>query len=219
MNEIITTKSKEQIEKKPRYIDMLLTVPPLVDDAYRALRANAYFSALCISLALVDECANVEWRKKYNCARKFNETEKSFIQWYGMWNDKEFIKKVRHDENGVAPYLNGQLLYKIRCCLLHGMSSNIDFANCGLSDDANRNITQFSFVVNEYSEWGFGGSITSHNKSKQNTMAVDVAGLAKELLYFVTQYYERNKDTSDFNTIAINDFTSIYATCAKEKGD
>ena len=78
------------------YMTGLISIPALVEDAKRALKANAQFSALCITFALVDECASVEWYKNHS-QKAQNNNEKSFVQWYDMWFSSvgcdEFIKQ------------------------------------------------------------------------------------------------------------------------------
>ena len=64
-----------------------------------------------------------------------------------MVNYEKQCKNSRKTVNGMLPKLDGELLYKIRCSVLHAMSSNIDFKNIGLSDDANRHTKNFLYFI------------------------------------------------------------------------
>lgn len=200
-----------------------ISVPHLILDAKRALLANAQFSALCITLALTDECAKVEWLKTHDINEKYNN-ETAYAHWYDMWMTSDgysgeekkqmekyekSVKNNRKTKNSTVPMLDGQLLYKIRCSILHALSSEIDFENCGLADSANRKITNFSFTLSIPNEMTMGGECCSCDKYNGNYLAIDLCGLINFLLYLIDRYYQKNKDQK-FNFIAVSDFTNEY---------
>ena len=47
------------------YYNSFVSIPHLIEDAKRAMEANAQLSALCLTFALVDECATFEWNKSH----------------------------------------------------------------------------------------------------------------------------------------------------------
>lgn len=197
-----------------------IQIPALIADARRALTANAQFSALCISLALADECASIEWEKAKGHKPEVREREAAYAAWYDMWRgtDDRVLKNLRRTNNGTLPRLDGKLLYKVRCALLHAMSLNIEFADCGLPDDANRNIRDFTPMLSAPTEWGIGGEASSCCKEKHNTLHIDIAGLASELLYFVELYYKRNEKNL-FNSVLAYDSTGEYDNKVNEAKD
>lgn len=188
----------------------LISIPVLIADAKRALFANAQFSALCITFALVDECSSVESRKN----GEFESNEKAYSSWYDSWFssnkcDVDFYKNSRKLSycKGSVPRLNGVLLYKMRCSILHAMSSDIDFKKIG--DDANRHIEEFDFKLSTPNEYSCEISISSSSKDKYNTLSIDVCGLVNHLLYLVELYYNQNIN-EQFSFISVCDFTKDY---------
>ena len=206
------------------FVEGNISIPELVADARRALEANAQFSALSVTLGIVDECATVEWEKRTGKKPQLKENQKSFAQWVDMWESAENCdeniknnmvsyekqcKNSRKTDNGMLPKLNGELLYKIRCSILHAMSSNIDFKNIGLSDDANRHIEEFLFITSKPIKGMMGDALTSCDKNKHNTLCIDVQQLTEKLLYLIEVYYKK-ADSKRFNTISLYDFTNEY---------
>lgn len=197
----------------------MILIPVIIEDAKRALLANAQFSALCLTFALVDECATFEWNKSHSN----HNNEKAYAHWFNMWDSSEGIDdenlkkemetfecKMKNNHSG-SPYLDGQLLYKIRCSILHAVFTNIDFMNCGLGNNANKNIKKFALVLSKPNQFLMGCGISSNSdKDNNNSINIDVQSLVEKLLYLVGLYYDRNKKIIEFNTIKVIDYTGDY---------
>lgn len=206
-------------QNNTKYTNGMILIPAIIEDAKRALLANAQFSALCLTFALVDECATFEWNKSHS---KHNN-EKAYVHWFNMWDSSEEIddenlkkemEKFEHKIKNIrtdSPYLDGQLLYKIRCSILHAVSTNIDFTNCGLGNNANKNIKEFTLVLSKPNQFLMGyGTSSSSDKDKNNSINIDVQNLVGNLLHLVGLYYDRNKDIIEFNAIKAIDYTGNY---------
>lgn len=228
-------------QRKREYTNCMISIPAFIEDVKRAIAANAQFSALCLTLALVDECATFEWRKTHPSEDyKSQKNEQAYTEWYNMWYKplkkdddkmKDQMKKVENKRkeyrkstidtisNGkiqkktlITPQLDGKLLYKIRCSILHAVSTNIDFKNCGLEDSANRNIKDFTIVINEPNIYSTGGVSYSCDENKNASIEMTIQWLVNTLLNSIKNYYENNKDNIKFNTIKAIDFTNDYCT-------
>ena len=211
--------SQNEFERKRGMVSILA----MVEDAKRAMMANAQFSALCLTFALVDECATFEWNKSHPEKQVGDHNdEKAYAAWFDMWESlkgideeepkkkmEEFGREIKNFRKG-SPYLDGQLLYKLRCSILHAVSTNIDFMNCGLGNDANRNIKNFTLVLSKPNPYLIGGNSSITDKNKNNSMEIDVQGLVGNLLHLVELYYKSNKDKIEFNTIEAIDYTGNY---------
>lgn len=231
VNEKLTKMLQEIITQKEfEYMSGLISVPVIIEDVKRAMMANAQFSALCLTFALVDECATFEWNKSHSEKHVGGHNdEKAYAAWFDMWDSskgidneeqkkkmEEFEQKIKDLHKGL-PYLDGKLLYKLRCSILHAVSTNIDFMNCGLGNDANRNIKDFTLILSEPNTYLGGGISRISNKDKNNSMNINIQGLVGNLLYLVELYYKRNKDAIEFNEIEVIDYTGNYIERKKDK--
>lgn len=98
----------------------------LVEEIQKALDNDLYFVALCAALTLPDICGKVEY-----------PDGKSSRKWYIDWYDKEIgqFEKCPKEEVGLQeeatpqknddePELTGEVLYGLRCALLHEGNPN-----------------------------------------------------------------------------------------------
>lgn len=158
-----------------------------------------------------------------------NHDRERFTMWFDDWSNahgsseanksqmEEFARQeeeFRKSPNGIMPRVNGELLYQIRCCLLHEGSDDIEFHNNKkILDEGNKNITAFDFVVTEYKElYPAGGESCCVGSSGNASISVDVQGLINTILHFVQLYYDRDmkNEHNAFNTISITDTTKRY---------
>lgn len=189
----------------------LISIPCLLEDIERALQANAQFSALAMTLALVAECAEVQYPEIKSDGEKFATW---YDDWFNSHNCDESIKEKmdeyaqkreerRHTEYGKLPQLNGELLYKLRCKLFHEASTDVEFYK--LKDDGNKDITNFSFAI------GIGGMSSGicDKSEKDVSMRIDIPWLVEDLTHLIRLFYERNKDKI-FHEISVVDNTGYY---------
>ena len=154
--------------------------------------------------------------------KKKNHDKERFIMWIDDWdnahNCDESIKvqmkahelnllKNRQTEFGLSPYINGELLYQLRCHIFHEASNAIDFQSQLISDEGNKKISSDSFTLSIDNNNAFDIHITqisTTSSEDKSTLEINVNGLVYHILDLVELYYER-KNGIGFNTIHIRD--------------
>lgn len=173
---------------------------------------------------------------KYNCP---SHDKERFQMWIDDWENghncdikikeqmEEFAKKNeenRYTDNGLLPFVNGELLYQLRCVLFHEGSANIEFENIKkISDEGNLAISQNNFVLaieknNEFNL--YTKSICSKDATGKASLEININSLVIHYLNLAERYFQdienKNKDgnksdnkeskTKKFNEIIVNDY-------------
>lgn len=84
----------------------------LIDDIRKALDCELYFVALNTALSLPDICGKVAYPDE-------RSSRKRYINWY----EEEIGQYEKIDES--MPYLSGEVLYSLRCSLVHEGNPNM----------------------------------------------------------------------------------------------
>lgn len=90
----------------------------IIDDIRTALDHNIYFAALSTALTLPDICGKAEY--PYETSSK-----KRYVDWYDNEIGK-YEKNPFQTTEEEMPYLSGNIIYSLRCSLLHEGNPNID---------------------------------------------------------------------------------------------
>ena len=87
----------------------------LVEQIKESLKNNCYMAALITAIILPDICGKAKYPNSKNKDR--------YVKWYD-----EYIGKYEKnlDETIDMPYLSGELIWNLRCSLLHEGNPNID---------------------------------------------------------------------------------------------
>ena len=193
------------------YRNTFATIPQLITDAKRAMAANAQFSALCLTLALVGNCSQVEWLKTHSSIDRHDKD--AYVAWYDMWDEpiKDEIEKERQSTCGTMPRLDGSFLYQIRCAVLHTASIDIDFSSAKkMVDEANRNIINFTFSLSEPNELLICYESYSCYDTGEATATIDIQGLVGKLLHLVEKYYRENESCFKHKGFPVDNFSETY---------
>ena len=154
----------------------------LVQDIQKALDNNLYFVALNSALTLPDICGKVAFPEKRNKER------------YILWYDEEigkYEKNPKDTEN--MPYLSGNVIYNLRCSILHEGNPNIS---------SRVGIDHFSVVIEEANEFDFyfDLKILSNLGGKQDCYyRMSARRICMILCNVAESYYIENKDKFHFN--------------------
>ena len=90
-------------------------VDTLIQDIRKALENELYFVALNSALTLPDICGKAAFPEE-------NSSKKRYILWY----DKEIgIYEKNPEDKDNMPYLSGEVIYSLRCSLLHEGNPNM----------------------------------------------------------------------------------------------
>ena len=174
----------------------------------KCLKDGYYMSALISALTIPDICGKAE----------FPELEKTGDRYKG-WFDKYIgnREKERHGGKGM-PYLSGELVYSLRCSLLHQGNPNIQEH---ITDK--NNIIYFELLYQKSSD-GRGCRWTSEaqlieddgeEKAVNIKYSIDVKLLCYKLCIAARDFYNKNKEKFDFFNykIAGLDFNTKRTLC------
>lgn len=90
----------------------------IIDEIEKALNHDLYFAALNLALTLPDICGKAEYPS-------LRSTRERYIQWYDkIVGVTEKPPKCTEDEPEM-PYLSGEVVYSLRCSLLHEGNPNL----------------------------------------------------------------------------------------------
>lgn len=162
-------------QNKLRFID-------LINQAKKAQEMEIYFPSLAQGFALIDACARIEYP---------NDTVSSR---YIKWCDKYMVGDFKHLNQTSLPYTSGEVLYQLRCQLLHEGNVNVDFVN-KIRDEKNK-VNEFELVITHHNPIGSPLGIMESGK-----MSLNIDGLCNLIFDETKRYYENN--VSKFETIPV----------------
>lgn len=88
----------------------------LIWDIEKSLDNDCFFSALSLALTLPDICGKAKYPDE-------ESSKKRYINWYD-----EYVGKYEQcpGQEGIVPYLSGEVVYSLRCSFLHQGNPNIE---------------------------------------------------------------------------------------------
>lgn len=158
----------------------------LIKEINHALDNNLYLVALNTALTLPDICGKAEYSDLGPTAR------------YKKWYNEHIGKYEINPENEIRgidmPNLSGDVVYSLRCSLLHQGNPNIE---------GKHNI-KFSLVIEKKNEFDIYADAASCGNN-QRTYRVSIRRLCCILCWTVEEYYKNNKNKFDFFNYSIVD--------------
>lgn len=180
-------------------------IEKLIEDVNKALDAEAYMAALSLVLTLPDICA----KAKYGDDLKNKER---YIKWYDEYIGEYEKPPIKSGEMEM-PYLSGEVIYQLRCSVLHQGAPNID--NDKIKNEICK-IDHFTLVVEKrkpfdvYIDSACISSIIGLVESKPvRNYTVNVRRLCIIITSTVREYYKSNKDKFSFLSCNIFDWDEI----------
>lgn len=173
----------------------------LVNDINKALDGDAYLAALSLVLTLPDICAKAKYPTDRNKER--------YVKWYD-----EYIGKYEHpgyaeDEDDVHnPYLSGEVIYNLRCNVLHQGTPNVDKDK--IQEEDNK-IDRFILLIEKKKPVEIYGdtserSTNNWSENVERTYRVNIRRLCFIITTVCKNYYERHKGQFDFFNYEIVDW-------------
>lgn len=163
----------------------------IIDDINRALKNDAYLSALALALTLPDICGKAAYpNEKTNGVR------------YKKWYD-ENIGKYEKDTSDDSisqnfPYLSGEVVYQLRNAILHQGTPNIDKEK--ITEERNK-IDHFIITIEkekEYDPYIDSALVSNASGEYKRCYRVNVRRLCYLLTTCAKAFYEQNKNRFDF---------------------
>lgn len=187
----------------------------LVQDIRKALENELYFVALNSALTLPDICG-----------RAARPMERSSRKRYILWYDDEIGKYEKNPEDKKdMPYLSGEIIYSLRCSLLHEGNPNMKNDNLRISQP----IDHFSLVVEKTKSFDIyldASKIITFGNEQIREYRMNVRRICMILCNVAEAYYKENRDKFHFNYEIIDwdevtshlppiDMEKIFAELAK----
>lgn len=173
----------------------------LIEDINKALDAEAYMAALSLVLTLPDICAKAEYGDSLG-------NRKRYIKWFDEYIGQYEKPPIKSGETQM-PYLSGEVVYQLRCSILHQGTPNIDTDK--IKDESCR-IDHFTLVIEKkkpfdiYTDFASISSMICPRQSKPvRSYEVNIRRLCLIIVSTVRNYYEENQDKFTFFSYNIFD--------------
>lgn len=177
----------------------------LIEDVNKALDAEAYMAALSLVLALPDICAKAEYGDSL-------KNKERYIKWFDEHIGQYERSPVKPGEVEM-PYLSGEVVYQLRCSVLH--QGNPDIDSNKIRNEACK-IDFFTIVVEKkkpfdiYVDAAGVASMMNKRQSKAvRSYRVNVRRLCLIITSVTKEYYKRNKDKFTFFSYDILDWDEV----------
>lgn len=172
----------------------------IISDVDKALNAEAYLAALALMLTIPDICAKAEYGDSLG-------GRKRYIKWFDK-NIGQYNCASEKEGEPCMPYLSGELVYQLRCSVLHEGSSNVNTSK--IEETANK-IDSFALIVETEKPFGiymdFSRTVTDKNETVINrTYQVNIRRLWMQIKAVSLNFYEKNKEKFEFCNYRIIDW-------------
>lgn len=160
----------------------------LVDDINRSLELECFFAALTLALTLPDACGKAEYPTEGVSSRY-----KKWCQQYVCPSEKP---SSPHGDD--MPYLSDEILYKLRCSLLHQSTPNVKGSEIR---EERCKIDKFSLIITNADSINGGLVRVSYGKEMQiikREQSVSIRHICFILCRAAMAYYETNQDKFSF---------------------
>lgn len=158
----------------------------LIEDIKKSLENECYMAALALALTLPDICGKAEYPTMGNRQR--------YIGWYD-----EHIGKYEKPPSPISDnmaYESGEVVYSLRCNLLHQGNPNIEASRI---DEDRCKVDRFVLTVDNPLISGTSAVFsTVNNIVLFREMEVNIPCLCKKLCSTAKSYYENNKEKFNF---------------------
>lgn len=165
-----------------------------IADIEKSLGAEAYLSALALTLTLPDICGKLE----------FPNDKNHYSKWYDKWvnnltqfKNGEYVKTKESQEHEAL--FNGEMCYGLRCAFLHSgntTSKKIKY------DEFKLQITKMrpggSYGANSYGSSWYENPEDKTERQITTDAKIDIGGFCKRMCGAVKIFYEKHKNDYDF---------------------
>lgn len=164
----------------------------LVEEIEKALKNDLYLVALNTALTLPDICGKAEFPNK--------NTTKRYIDWFN-----QYIGQYENSKENKMPYLSGDVIYSLRCSLLHQGNPNIK-KGTGNIDEFILNIQKENMGI-----YVDTSSVTTHaDQTITRSYQVNVRGICFKICSVAKNYYNDNISKFNFFNYKIQDLDKAF---------
>lgn len=155
----------------------------IISDCEKALDHDLYFAALNLALTLPDICAKAKYPNEKN-------NKKRYVDWYEEYLG-QYEKGPRFsDEKDDMPYQSGEVIYSLRCSMLHQGTPNVEESKC--------NITKFVLIVEKKKPHNIYSCDVRQMSDNERELSLNVRTLCWKICAVAKNYYRENKELFDF---------------------
>lgn len=179
----------------------------------KARENELYILALMGTLVLIDTCAKAEYPK-------IESNKERYIKWYNKyiydieWGNAPDLKNEIGEE---SPRLTGEVIYTLRCALLHEDNPNIQIDK--IKEEKNK-ITKFTLILEKKNSYDIytdtmGVSWRYNKLGKveicERTYELNVQNFCWKILSYCKDYYNINKEMFkyDYNLFDLDEWRGI----------
>ena len=168
-----------------KYSDVFIS---RIEEIRKCLEAGLFLTALSLSLTLPDMCGRAEY-PEYK-----DQSKKRYIKWFD--NYVPGYKKTESPYTKDLPFLSGEVVYQLRCDLLHSGNPNI---NKNEIKEIDNKIDRFEIeygggLLGDTSMVSYGADLMPRSRAYYLNMDL----LCNRLCNAAEKYYLDNKDKFSF---------------------
>lgn len=169
-----------------------------LDEINQSLENECYIAALSLALTVPDICGKAEY-PEWSGNR---DVKNRYVSWYQKYIGK--FEKPSSPYGADMPYANGDIIYCLRCSLLHQGNPNID--DSLKTNEEQCRVDKFILSIND----DFGGDISmvsygSGMKIVHRELNVDIINFCKRIIRVACEYYDENKEKFTFFNYCLED--------------
>ncbi len=171
----------------------------ITDEMKKCVENECYIAALALALTLPDTCGKAEYPLE-------KSTKKRYIDWYD-----EHIGKYERNPNEdfpLMPYANGEIVYSLRCHLLHEGTPDIEQENV---KEERCKVDHFCLIISDPSNGGRSHVTYSMNEIlERRELEINIVNLSSKLGAAAKAYYRANFEKFDFIHYDLKDLRHSY---------
>ena len=158
-------------------------VQRISDEVNKALEHECFIPALMSALTLPDICGKAEYQGR-------KPGKQRYIDWFNTYIPHGLSPFGEMDKGKSLPELNGEIVYLLRCSLLHEGSVNFDKTKIKCIDNR---FDYFEFYTEPYNKNGIYLTILRRSPNSK-AMIVGIRGLCMILTKTASAYYDQYKE-------------------------
>lgn len=162
-------------------------VNQIVDEIEKCLDNECFFAALALALTLPDTCGKAEYPNAKNKER--------YINWFDKYIGKYEKIPRKSKQEPELPYLSGEIVYQLRCCLLHQSTPGIELDR--IKEECCK-VDHFLLTIDDISHGVSTQLFQWEHFEPERTMKVNIVNLCIRLARTAKSYYDEFPAKFDF---------------------
>lgn len=176
-----------RIKKMTKKNNGAATFECILDDADKCIENGIYIGALDVALTIPDICGNIEFQ-----GTSVGDRYKSWFKNY-VCDEESQLTVGNYGLPQLKPFYDAELVYKLRCSMLHEGQPIIDYFGEVLAGEGIRGT--LNFTSNGGSMFlSSGRNNLPHHKAPKINIFIDVCELSRKLISSGREYVKKNPE-------------------------